>query len=365
MSNSMNGQHPEHRMIESSAPGRICLFGEHQDYLGLPVIAAAIDLRIKLTGTVIPGKEFVLHLKDIGKTVRLNPNKENHYSHDRDYIPAAANVLRRQGLKWERGYEIEVTSEIPINAGASSSSALQVAWCAFLLKAAGDPRASDSKAVAEIAYLSEVVEFHSPGGRMDHYSTAVGGVIWLDCKAPFELRHLPTLKGKFLLVDSGIPKDTNGVLGSIRESVEALGVDFTSTEENLAEKLNGVSTSQPLLIANLRNKLITQKAYALLSESFSSKEIGELLNQHQENLKMLGVSHPKIDEYLSEGLSHNAQGGKINGSGGGGSFYFYGAKEIAHVRKRMTELGLRSWEVSIGEGLRVSEYFNANEATVL
>ncbi|MFC1564948.1 galactokinase family protein, partial [candidate division KSB1 bacterium] len=33
-----------------SAPGRICLFGEHQDYLGLPVIAAAIGLRISVSG---------------------------------------------------------------------------------------------------------------------------------------------------------------------------------------------------------------------------------------------------------------------------------------------------------------------------
>nr|MDO8116777.1 galactokinase family protein [Candidatus Sigynarchaeota archaeon] len=28
----------------SFAPGRICLFGEHQDYLNFPVIAASIDL---------------------------------------------------------------------------------------------------------------------------------------------------------------------------------------------------------------------------------------------------------------------------------------------------------------------------------
>ena len=31
-------------------PGRICLFGEHQDYLGLPVIAMAISLRISIVG---------------------------------------------------------------------------------------------------------------------------------------------------------------------------------------------------------------------------------------------------------------------------------------------------------------------------
>ena len=33
-----------------STPGRICLFGEHQDYLGLPVIAMAISLRANLKG---------------------------------------------------------------------------------------------------------------------------------------------------------------------------------------------------------------------------------------------------------------------------------------------------------------------------
>jgi len=35
-------------MIRVSSPGRVCLFGEHQDYLGLDVIAAAINLRILL-----------------------------------------------------------------------------------------------------------------------------------------------------------------------------------------------------------------------------------------------------------------------------------------------------------------------------
>lgn len=32
-------------MIQVSTPSRICLFGEHQDYLGLEVIASAINLR--------------------------------------------------------------------------------------------------------------------------------------------------------------------------------------------------------------------------------------------------------------------------------------------------------------------------------
>ena len=53
-------------------PGRICLFGEHQDYLGLPVIALAISLRSSITATkrrdkkiIIPRSNFIFQKKDI------------------------------------------------------------------------------------------------------------------------------------------------------------------------------------------------------------------------------------------------------------------------------------------------------------
>ena len=34
--------------ITSVAPARICLYGDHQDYLNLPIIAIAIDRYIKV-----------------------------------------------------------------------------------------------------------------------------------------------------------------------------------------------------------------------------------------------------------------------------------------------------------------------------
>ena len=34
--------------IISKAPGRVCLFGDHQDYLGLPIIATTIDKEITI-----------------------------------------------------------------------------------------------------------------------------------------------------------------------------------------------------------------------------------------------------------------------------------------------------------------------------
>ena len=51
--------------ISLTAPARICLFGDHQDYLGLPVIACAIDKFITLTATKNNSNVIRLILPDI------------------------------------------------------------------------------------------------------------------------------------------------------------------------------------------------------------------------------------------------------------------------------------------------------------
>ena len=47
------------------APGRICLFGDHQDYLGLPIIACAIDRYIKITAVPNENNVFNIEMPDI------------------------------------------------------------------------------------------------------------------------------------------------------------------------------------------------------------------------------------------------------------------------------------------------------------
>lgn len=346
--------------IKTSAPGRICLFGEHQDYLGLQVIAAAIDLRITIEATRRNDEMLVIYFLDLGEVDQFNPNEENTYRHDRDYLPAAANVLRREGLVWPVGYNLKVHSNIPINGGASSSSALQVAFCAFLLAAANDERATEAKEVARFAHLSEVVEFHSPGGMMDHYSTALGGVIWLDCQLPVHLECLSSIPGEFVLVDSGIPKDTNGVLGQKRQSVEQMGVDFSKVPlngdvEETAKEFNVPVESVPLLEANLRNRALTATAKELIEGEFCGDKLGDLLNQHHFQLsERLGISHPEIDKLLKKGLELGADGGKINGSGGGGSFFFYTKNDGKKIYQEFQKMGYRCWRVAISPGLKVS-----------
>ncbi len=51
---------PEH--IGGITPGRICLFGEHQDILGLPVIVCAVELAMEIVGQARWG---VVHIGDV------------------------------------------------------------------------------------------------------------------------------------------------------------------------------------------------------------------------------------------------------------------------------------------------------------
>jgi len=337
--------------LRVSAPGRICLFGEHQDYLGLPVIAAAIDLRIELAATPRADALFFVEMPDIGERLELDPNMENRYRHGRDYLPAAANVLRREGLSWTTGYDVTVTSGIPINAGASSSSALQVAWCALLLAAAGDPRAGDAESIARVAHQSEVTEFDSPGGMMDHFSSAVGGAIWLDSRPPYAVTDLPAWMGEFVLVESGIPKDTNGVLGEKRRRAESLGAE---------QLLDNADTSQlsaadrAIREAVVQNRKLTLAARALIETSEDADLLGVLLSRHHDQLsRNLGVSLPEIDRHLARGIGAGALGGKINGSGCGGSFFLMCPGQGARIAALYRGVGLSAHVVRIGKGVAV------------
>jgi len=239
--------------IASSAPGRICLFGEHQDYLGLPVIAMAIDLRIELRGRRRDDGDATLRIElpDLGRRDAFNPNEEPVYRHGRDYLPAAANVLRRLGLSWPAGYDIRVTSRIPINSGASSSSALQVAWVGFLLAAAGDARATDPLFVAEIAFQSEVAEFGSPGGMMDQFSTALGGMIYLETRPPYRVERLPARDWALIILAIALVWTSE----FINTALEAV-VDLASPQQHRLARVGKDVGAAAVLIAAISSALI-------------------------------------------------------------------------------------------------------------
>ncbi|MCB0293360.1 MAG: galactokinase family protein, partial [Calditrichaeota bacterium] len=67
------------------APGRMCLFGEHQDYLGLPVIAAAIDRYIEMRARRNGGDRFRIEMPDIDAFREIHTEDRFPVLEKRDY----------------------------------------------------------------------------------------------------------------------------------------------------------------------------------------------------------------------------------------------------------------------------------------
>ncbi|HBP37603.1 MAG TPA: hypothetical protein DD640_02465, partial [Clostridiales bacterium] len=220
--------------IRVSTPSRLCLFGEHQDYLGLEVIAAAIDLRFCAAVSRRSDRQIRIAIRD-SRLDRLDSvNEQNLYEYEtidltrpivyekrRDYLKSSVQVLLKAGYELP-GFDIRLDSTIPIGKGMCSSSTMVVVLIKALLEGIGVPAREQPRQIAELAFQAEVAEFHEPGGRMDHYTSALGGLVHLDFGGDFRIRQLDTrLSGCFLLFDSLEQKDTTRVLAASKIPAQA------------------------------------------------------------------------------------------------------------------------------------------------
>ena len=203
--------------MEVSTPGRVCLFGEHQDYLGLPVIAMGISLRSLVKGTYRKDTMVVINKPDIKQVEKFDLN-DFQYDTLRDYFKSGVNICKKFGFRFSKGFECEIRSNIPIKAGTSSSSSILVGWIYFLSQMADNAKHISRKKIAELAYDAEVIEFNSPGGMMDQYSTALGGLINLESEPEIAISPISSNLGAFVLGDSMEQKDTIGILSRCRDS---------------------------------------------------------------------------------------------------------------------------------------------------
>ncbi len=351
--------------IKASAPGRVCLFGEHQDYFGLSIIAAAINLRIAVSGKARNDSLVRIDLPDIGEREEFSPGGEIPYTKKRDYLKSAVNVLKRKGVRLRSGWDCQVRGQIPINSGTASSSALVTAWIKFLLEAAGSEHAHDPEQIAELSFLAEVAEFHEPGGKMDHFSSALGGVVSIDFHQTLKLRKLKNHLREFVLADSLQKKDTTGTLEFIKTHVTA-GVGgirkkikgFSLRDSSLQEAEQEMGTLSPdvkrLLKGTLLTRDLTSEGKSLFEEEpFDHQRFGRLLSRQHEVLRdYIRISTPKIEHMIEVSLAAGALGAKTNGSGGGGCMFAYAAGKAGQVAEALARTESKVCIVRVDDGVR-------------
>jgi len=356
------------RKIISLAPGRTCLFGDHQDYLGLPVIACAISRNIKLTAIENGLRIFNINKPDINQKRVINFDEEVHSIEKGDHLLYALKVLKRYGCIPNKGYNIEIKGNLPINAGTSSSSAVVVSWVNFLIEAFGINIDVSPEVISQIAYESEVLEQGAPGGKMDQYSIGLGNIVYIETGDDFSYQVINTPLSGVIIGESGIPKETVGLLGELREkswsailSVKKDIKDFDikhAKKEDLKKYLNYVPDDlQSYLYAAIVNHDITQKAFLEFTKKQPDfKKIGHLMNEHHKILKdVLKITVPRIDNMIDGALNAGAFGAKIVGSGGGGSIVVLAPKgKEQKVIECIKNAGARdAYQVTVDPGARI------------
>ncbi|MGY5858518.1 MAG: galactokinase family protein [Candidatus Thorarchaeota archaeon] len=343
------------------APGRICLFGEHSDYLGLDVIAASINLAIEID--CIPRNDNVIEISyvDLEESDSFSLDSDIQYRNKRDYVRSAFNVMKRNGIIPNHGADLKISGNIPIAAGLSSSSALTVGAVMVIAELAGVKMKAEN--VALRAYDSEVAEFGESGGNMDHFASAVGGVIHVNMNDN-SVSKLPAKLDSIVIGDSEEKKkDTVGDLRYIRTTVEreyeliAQKISSFDRRTTPVNKVYELGKSRPtkersMAEATLRNRDLTSRALRLLdNENPNHLELGEMLKEHHEIMRdSFDRSTPKIERMIEAADSAGATGWKINGSGGGGTMMALAVGRVEEVASAIQKLEGTAYIVKVGKG---------------
>ena len=308
------------------------------------------------------GKEVIINKPDINETECLSLD-DISYTNERDYYKSGIKVCQDEGLQFSVGFDVEVTSEIPIQAGCSSSSSIMVGWIQFLSQMVNKPINLQPDKIAKLAYKAEVLEFSESGGMMDQYSTSLGGMLYLESEPKIAATPFNPIPGTFVLGDSMEKKDTQGILHRCKNS----RLEIIKKLKNNKPEFNLYSIDRSeianfakfltkndleILRGTIKNRDILRKALAeLQSINPHYPLIGRLLTKHHAILRdVLKVSTAKIEAMLEAALNAGAIGGKINGSGGGGCMFAYAPQDPEAVAGAIEKVGGKAYIVESTAG---------------
>jgi galactokinase len=114
------------RTIRTAAPGRVNLIGEHTDYNGGFVLPTAIPQQTHVTLGPRPDYQVVARSANSSPDGQYTLGGEQQRHDWLDYVQGVTWALAQAGHGPRTGFELDITSEVPLGGGVSSSAALEV-----------------------------------------------------------------------------------------------------------------------------------------------------------------------------------------------------------------------------------------------
>ncbi len=280
--------------VESFAPGKVVLFGEHAVvYNNSPGISAAISSGLTVTISKDPdGPRF------------LNPQFKQVFpvpESDKDIrllSKASDLALEMYGLDKE-GIAIDIKSDLVPGMGLGSSAAFSVALCTALRRFKGldHTRRWDNGLFKEVQKLEEI--FHGSPSGMDAATILSDGVLWFRKGPPRELLPLR------------LSRPLTGIVCLVEPAVRT--IDMVERVRRRREKN---PETMNCILSDIGN-LTVDAGIALGTGDVT--EAGRLMFRNHELLAKLGVSTPALDRAVKDLLDAGVLGAKLTGGGGGGA----------------------------------------------
>ncbi len=183
------------------APGRIEFIGNHTDYNGGWVIAAAIDAYITAKAAARDDNRISLASRALDSVVEVPSDildaapKDIQARLDGDLrwtrYPIGVAYFMRQAGADIRGFDIVFDNTLPPNSGLSSSAALEVSTLMELKTLFPFDMTLEQAALLCQRAENDIADV--PCGNMDQFASLNGGLTYLDCRTlAYESLQLPS-----------------------------------------------------------------------------------------------------------------------------------------------------------------------------
>jgi mevalonate kinase len=276
--------------VQSFAPGKVILFGEHAVVYGQPAIAVPVT-QVRATAIVepaSPGSGLTLIASDLNKRISLASAPRN------EPLASTARLVLDYLSTPAPDATLTINSTIPIASGLGSGAAVSTA----LVRALADFLSHTLEPAEVSALVFEVEKIHhgTPSG-IDNTVVAYEQPIYfvrgrsleqLAVGEPFNL----------IIGDTGKPSSTGKVVARVRRNRQREPAHYDALFDQIGD--------------------VTDQARRTM-ETGDIDELGLLMDQNHELLIELGVSSPKLDDLVETARLAGALGAKLSGAGKGGN----------------------------------------------
>ena len=273
------------------APGKVILFGEHAVVYGQPAIAVPVT-QVQARVTVergLEGQGIIIVAENLNQSYALEEAPPNDAL--RTIVVSTLEHIR---VGTQHDLVITVSSTIPIARGLGSGAAVSTAIVRALSQHFEHPLSLQT--ISDLVYETEKIHHGTPSG-IDNTVIAFERPVYFVKNQKIETF---SVKSPFLLAiaDTGIASPTRIVVSHVRRAWER-------EQERYEELFDEIGT-----IAKMGRQAIEQGEI---------ETIGQLMNENQRLLQLMGVSSPELEGLVEGARQGGALGAKLSGAGRGGN----------------------------------------------